>query len=589
MKVLQSLAYGLPIVSPAFFDAVIQAAREHALQLPNVADFVPDITEPFVIKEPSMMTVNLARQRLFQNKTFVFMVKHQMEKFAPIITLAAGKCVTVEEGNVRKSFLCKPDSIPVQYTPTSNTQTSTDVEGLVKYIHEKGRRLVSESEIGLAIVHNSRDRFCNPDRKIVTDFEPNSANHVNTKDILNNILMDDTPHQENKDDQPAPSNTVRIPESADLTGSEPNNNADVNKPSPRKSSRLSSKNGSTNLPDQLMPPPLVPPQQSPSTSKRKRNHVEQTSPSKSVGSEPNSENDPEQASSSTAKKQKTSANDSGENSSGSAASASQHSDFNFSGFISTQKRRNRTNVAATSQASPLPPSRLLEKAKENRKRAVDMLNDEQNDDEDDDGKTFNFNRRAKRAKVQPSKESQAKSGRSILDDDNDDDDEDGAGFSFNFSRKRRSQTKRKTADEMNEVCVVDASSEPSQNTYKQPFQPAMNRSLSRTIKPIEFIPAQKCDTDWITRKMKNELHVNAAGQSSDSVKIKEEKLEESEMTDEQKKRKWIKSMANVFSIRKIDVDLSRSRRAADETDNGTAGGMLNNTKNFKKFVKVNTT
>lgn len=614
VKVLQSLAYGLPIVSPDFFDAYIKCARENSQHLPSVADFVPEITEPYIIKEPHMMAVHLDRQRLFQNKTFVFMVKHHMERFEPIISLAAGKCVSMDTDKVKKAFLCKPECIPVNYVPSSNTQSSSDIEGIVAYIQSKSRRPVNESEIGLAILHRSIDRFCNPDRKLVTDFERNSAMALNTRDILKDALISATPQHEDKD-QPAPSsnpnpNSDVIPESADLSGTEPNNNRSntegdgSNKPSPRKSSRLSSRNVSTNLPDQLMPPPRAPKQQSPaSTSKQqqKRKHAEQTSPPKSVGSEPMEQ---EQAGG-PSKKQKTNDNDSGENSSTSApivdplppasGSASQQSDFNFSGFISTQNRRNRTHAAGTSQTTSAQSSRVLVQAKESRKRAVDLLNDDSDDEknaDEDNEKTFNFNRKAKRAKTTSKQGTQAKR-RGLLDDNNDDDEDD----TFNFSRKRNSertsqQAKRRkqTEDELNnddDVSVVDAATAPSQNTYKMPFQ-QMNRSLNRTFKSIELVPAPKCSADWITRKIKDELNLNEPNeqQSSSSVKVKVEKLEEWEMTDEEKKRQWIKSMANVFSIRKIDVNLSRSRYAADETDNTSANDVLNNTKNFKKFVKV---
>lgn len=621
------MAHGVPIVTPAFFDEYIKDAREHKQLLPNVEDFVPETTEPYIIKDdPTMMAVHLDRQRLFQKKTFVFMVTRNMEQFQHVIPLAAGKCVAMDTNKVKKTFLCKPECIPVQYTPSENTQSSANVEAIVEYIHKNGRRLINESEISLAILHRSIDRFCNPDRKLTTDFQPNSASAIDTADLLKGALISATPLQDYKDQpasNPDPNPNSIIPESADLSGTEPNNNLnnaeadESNKPSPRKSSRLSSKNVSTDLPDQLMPPPPPPrkqkQQQQPQPSTSKRKHAEQTSPSKSAGSEPMEQ----EQTSGPAKKQKTNnnstSNDSGENSSGSApivdpippaSSGSQQSDLNFSGFISTQNRRNRMQAAAagaTSQTSQ--PSRVLVHAKDSRKRAVDLLNDdsddEQNEDEDNE-KTFNFNRKSKRAKITSSKPgSQAKrrAGGGILDDNDDDDEDDGDGFSFNFSRKRNSertsQAKRRknTENESNQddgdVCVVDAAgTQPTQNTYKKPFKHALNRSSNRTMKPIEFVPAPACQTDWITRKMKNELNLNEKPQqSSSSVKIKEEKLEEWEMTDEEKKRQWIKSMANVFSIRKIDVDLSRSRYAADETDN-SAHDVLNNTKNFKKFVKV---
>lgn len=116
IKVLQSLAYGIPIVSPKYWDAYIECARKHKTELPDTNEFIPEIVEPYIIKEPGMMSVHLDRQRLFQNKTFVFMVKRHMDQFEPIIKLAAGKCVNVSDGKVRKSFLLKNECIPVQYS-----------------------------------------------------------------------------------------------------------------------------------------------------------------------------------------------------------------------------------------------------------------------------------------------------------------------------------------------------------------------------------------------------------------------------------------------------------------------------------------
>lgn len=182
IKVLQSLAYGVPIVSPEYFDKYIESATNNALALPDVKDFVPAITEPYIIKEPGMMEVHLDRQRLFQNKTFVFMVNHHMQKFDPIIQLAAGKSISMETEKVKKPFLLKSDYIPVNYQPSANTQCSSHVEGIVQYIESHGRRLVNDTEIGLAIIHRGIDRFCNPDRKMVNDFEPDQG--------MNRIFID---------------------------------------------------------------------------------------------------------------------------------------------------------------------------------------------------------------------------------------------------------------------------------------------------------------------------------------------------------------------------------------------------------------
>lgn len=163
-RFFQCVVHAIPIVSEAFLDAYIKCAREHNPQLPNVADFFPVINPPcneFVHKK-DIMNIRPERQRLFQNKTFVFMQKHQMSRFQTIISLAAGKCVAMDSNNMRKSFLCKPECIPVQYTPPENTQSPAGVEETAKYIVSNGRRLIKEYEIGMAILKCSTVHFCNP-------------------------------------------------------------------------------------------------------------------------------------------------------------------------------------------------------------------------------------------------------------------------------------------------------------------------------------------------------------------------------------------------------------------------------------------
>lgn len=586
VKVLQSLAYGIPIVSPNYWDAYIEYTRQHKTELPNVMDFVPDITEPYIIKEPGMMAVHFDRQRLFQNKTFVFMVKRHMEQFEPVIKLAAGKCMNMEKDKIRRTFLLKADCIPVQYTPSANTQCSSDVQDIVEYIQSNDRRLISESEIGLAILHRSIDRFCNPDRKMVSDFEPIS---MDKKKIFKDVLHDEETPPPRNTEPPAPSSIV-IPESVDLSGTEPNNNlhageaADLDQPStssPRKSARLSSKsvqNVSTNF-------------QTPATSKtQKRKHPDENEQEEGAGSDEPKELEQSLPS----KKQKTDDANQGENSSAHFVEPMpppSQNQLNFSGFISTQNRRNRLRTQAPAQSTQTNKSAAT--AKEKRKRAVNMLDCDSDDNNDENNDNlFNFNRKSKRPKVSSKQGTHSRdTQRNVLDDDDDD------NLSFNFSNSRGSsrQSKRKqkaTQNEVNEICEADGPAVvESQNAYQKPFQHSMNRTLNRTVIPIEVTSAPKCETDWIILKMKKVVSLNDPPNSntaSNSVQIKEEKLEEWEITDKEKKEKWIKSFANVFSVRKIEVNMSR-RSVADETDgmfSDSGNTTLNKTKNFKKFVKV---
>ncbi|XP_055301031.1 nibrin-like [Sitodiplosis mosellana] len=594
VKVLQSLAHGIPIVSPDYFEACIECATAQH-ELPNVNEFVPTIVEPYIIKEPKMMEVHIDRQRLFQNKTFVFMVKRHMEKFEPIIRLAAGKCINMEEDKVRKALLIKSEYIPVQYTPSLNSQCSSDIENIVRYIESNGRRLVSETEIGLAIIHRAIDRFCNPDRQMTISFQPTP---VNTNEIVKDVYTDETPHI-TKPEPPASSMNLVIPESADLTGTEPNNNlrsdeaADLGKPSTSSTGRRSTRSSTKSSGDDAlnvstkMPTPKKNP---------KRKHTDQEDGSEKPGQstiDSGEHSVPE-------KKQKTqnAVESQGENSSGlfiAPLPPQSPSDHNFSGFISTQSRKRK---ATQQQEQAVAPPSTPESSKITRKRAVRMLtadSDEEKDD-DDGGNLFKFSRKSKRSKT-TSKQTQQRTPQRNKLAESDDDDDDG-GFNFTQRKPRPSQTKRLTQQNANENDVVDAASvAASQNSYKKPFQQTVNRSFNRTMTPIEITCVPTCNVEWISYKMKKEMNLDQShekpsqpSQPSSSVKIKEEKLEEWELTDEQKKRQWIKSMANVFEVRKVELNTTRRSVQADETDSlfsNSGSASYNKSKNFKKFVKKN--
>lgn len=130
----------------------------------------------------------------------------------------------------------------------------------------------------------------------------------------------------------------------------------------------------------------------------------------------------------------------------------------------------------------------------------------------------------------------------------------------------------------------------SQQTIKTTKSSILNRT---TFIPLNIPSAQIISAEWISIKMKNELNLDESkGESTSTTqlpfKIKEEKLDESEMTDEQKKRKYIKSMQNAFEVRTIDVNQIRQMNNY-ETDSfyrNTNDTSFNKSKNFKTFVKV---
>lgn len=600
VKVLQSLAHGTPIVVPDYFVRYVQSAQANEAHVPDVNEFVPDINEPYIKREPQMMHVHLERQRMFQNKTFVFMVKRQMANFKPIIELAGGKCTNLQEDRIRKTALLRPDHIPVQYTPSSNTQCSEDVAVMADYIIQNGRRLISDSEIGLSIIHRSIKSFCNPDHKVAKAFDVDSGT---ASELHAHALVGATPHFDMSADSDV--EEVHVPETIENTDEESNNNNEVMAieldsgstsaatneafempaPSTRRVTRRSAeKAASAHRPNDSIES---------AGPKRKHNDSSESVGSKRKHNDSTDSVDAEKAGPSRAlipsKKQKlVDAIDFG------ASSQSTARVTRVSGFISTQNRFKQANKNECQQPSgeDAQPKRH-ENATEKRKRIVSLLNSDDDDEgehnNEPSGNLFCFSRKQVAKRSKPNGE-QANTISLNSDDDDDDDDD---GNMFNFARGRKgSQAHTKTKKTAQNRPHASTSHEPAasdtQDSFTKPYQHVLNRS---TFVPLTMPRAEKISTDWITiRAEKLDLNKRA---TMPAIRIKKEKLDEDEMTDVDRKRRFVDSVRNGFEMRSIDVNRSRCDRRqlamVDETDAApmnSGDSALNRSKNFKCFVKV---
>lgn len=563
VKVLQTLAHGIPIVNPAYFVKYIQNAQTNQNVLPDVNDYVPEINEPYLIKEPTMMHVHLDRQRLFQNKTFIFMVKRHMVNFKQIVELAGGKCMNLQEHRIKRKDLLKTEHIPIQYSSTGATQCSADVGATADYITANGRRLVGDTEIGLALIHRSIERFCNPDHNIPSVFEigsgPASILQANTiAEATPIIVLDSEPEV----------SEVYVAESIEPTNTEESNNND-------KYSVKDSQQPSTST-DDIELVATTANTRSTRSGAAKRKHGE------NVLNDCNKKS-PDKGSTAPSKKRKSNEQDSA--SSSGAMSQKSGRIERISGFINTQNRFKNVNRNEQKSQS-MQESQLMQKENdiERRKRLVSMLNSDDDESNDENGgNLFCFSKpKAKRSK--PTVNEVKKSAISL-----DSDDEDDGGNMFNFANAKRSKKKKNTGNSANIDENDAATSDNTQHSFKKPYQHILNRS---SFIPLEIPAAEKISTVWITMKAGTlNLNNNSAATEMPAIKIKEENLEEWEMTDAEKKRRFVNSIRNAFEMRSIDLGQSKINRHStiDEPDNmsiNPGDSTLNRTKNFKSFVKV---
>lgn len=87
-------------------------------------------------------------------------------------------------------------SIIVKYTPSSQSETqlsqisTTQCDKIYEMLKRHGRRAISDYEIGLAIIHCSMEKFCNPDISLISVTENANNQHM----LLNSkVLAQNTP------------------------------------------------------------------------------------------------------------------------------------------------------------------------------------------------------------------------------------------------------------------------------------------------------------------------------------------------------------------------------------------------------------
>lgn len=164
LKVVSALVYLRPIVGPSFWAQCLRCRSEN-LPMPDPHSFLPQIKES-VLSQQANFHLEPERSTLFQGKNFIFFSRQQLNNYKSIIQEAGGKASFLRDCKMTNAQLCATASIVVQYCSPRMTQDSqeaqTRIDGIVKYMASKKCRVVPESDIGLAILYVSIEKYCNP-------------------------------------------------------------------------------------------------------------------------------------------------------------------------------------------------------------------------------------------------------------------------------------------------------------------------------------------------------------------------------------------------------------------------------------------
>ncbi|ALC44219.1 nbs [Drosophila busckii] len=168
VKLLHALLENKPIVKVEFWRELFAAARSIHItkDWPNPKDFEPahSADVPDISWRPE-------RTKVFARKTVVFMNRKHYDAYGPVVEKAGGSCKDLNSG-VRKAFLTKKDVMVIQYVASTESQATEAISNVQDILEQAGLRLIPDYEIGLAILHCSTEKFCNPAHKIFPQSYP---------------------------------------------------------------------------------------------------------------------------------------------------------------------------------------------------------------------------------------------------------------------------------------------------------------------------------------------------------------------------------------------------------------------------------
>ncbi|KOC69481.1 Nibrin [Habropoda laboriosa] len=194
-KVTWAMAFVVPIITINYWEEV-KCAMKKGKEIPDPKNFVPLIGESLVNNQNVSLAPNEKRKTLFQNLIFVYFSKSQYKTYGKMTKMAGGKSVLYIKKALTLRELCAANVVIVQYASSDATQSTQSVvlesAALYKKLHEHGRRMISETEIPLAILHCSADKYCNPTFKF-TEFLKRSQSKCDSSKVLALDTQDVTP------------------------------------------------------------------------------------------------------------------------------------------------------------------------------------------------------------------------------------------------------------------------------------------------------------------------------------------------------------------------------------------------------------
>ncbi|XP_065360588.1 nibrin [Calliphora vicina] len=528
MKLLHALVGQKLVVTPTYWKDLLSAANSVRTHLPKPESYKPDFDDDDI-----NLNCNAKRRLLFKGYTFVFLNRKHFETYSPIIRSAGGICKDLNSG-VQKAFLIKDKVVVVEYTPSTQTQSSQTISTIADFLESNSKRIIPEYEIGFAILRCSMKIFCNPCYKM-----PNT-----TPALFPSEMSNDSNRIDLTEEQSTPSLNT---ESMDLVISETNENMVTSTPF----INAGNTNPSPNKEEQST-------LNTPVENQRKRK----------VMSVDLNESDEEDLFKFESKKTCNKKDDNGEKEqvvktveAKSTVVEPIKKQLNTTNVF-LQKSQNKTQISLN-QTEEQPST-----SKENRKRPlIQVLNEE---DEGNDDDLFSFG------------DTQKKKARKENDEEDD---------LFSFKEKEGTTTKKP-------IRTIELDEDSNDMEPTQQFIVVTKKASIQMPKP-KIIPRKISAIEWISGSLgkiniKKENSAVEKNENEDENMVKTESEIKSELDAEntitEDHRKWLESLKDAIEIQQISLNntiksVEKSHYKFKNRSNNTADNLNETIPNFKRFVK----
>ncbi|XP_063241810.1 nibrin [Bacillus rossius redtenbacheri] len=164
VKVVCALARGGRIVKPDYWEHYLSAVAARTA-LPDYRLHAPLLAERSLSDRDVSFAVDERRASLLRGKLFVFHSVEQLNAFSCMVFAAGGLCVIADGCGMSRDEMLEPHVVVMGYPferSSQETQYTDSFKQLKGFLLSNGKRLISESEIGLAVLHCSVERYCNP-------------------------------------------------------------------------------------------------------------------------------------------------------------------------------------------------------------------------------------------------------------------------------------------------------------------------------------------------------------------------------------------------------------------------------------------